>query len=341
MSEIPLVSIVVPAYNAARFLRASLDSILAQTYVAKEILLMDDASTDATGEIARSYNDRVQYHRQDRNRGQFANVDDGIARARGKYVAVYHADDVYLPEMVARQVAFLETHPEVGAVFASEIFIDSEGRELGRLKLPPSVRAGQPLDYPTVLNTLLSFKNCIFPGPSSMVRASVYRSVGPFRGPEYPVAADFEMFLRISRSYPVAILGEHLFRYRWGHGNADQMDRRLRTTREPYFSIIDEHLAAGGAALARKQSMAAHRAHLGENALMRAVNCYVLHRRSEIKPILRETSLRQILGSPRVQRYRLSILYLLLLGLGSLPHFDLVERLFRRRWSSRFDPWNT
>jgi hypothetical protein len=336
--QIPRVSIVVPAYNAERFLRASLDSILGQTYAAREILLMDDASTDGTEAIARSYGDRIRYHRQERNRGQFDNVDDGIALARGEYVAVYHADDVYLPEIVAREAAFLTAHPEVGAVFAPEIFIDAEGRERGRLKLPPSIRTDEPLDYATVLNTLLCYKNCIFPGPSSMVRASVYRTIGLYRAREYPVAADFEMFFRISRSYRVAILGEHLFRYRWGHGNADQMDRRLRTTREPYFAIIDEHLAAGGTALARRESLAAHRAHLAEDALMRAVNCYVLRRQSEISPILRETSLNAILGSSKVQRYRLSVLYFVLMGLAWLPHLNLAERLFRHRWSSRFEP---
>jgi len=171
-----------------------------------------------------------------------------------------------------------------------------------------------------------------------MIRASVYRTVGSYRGRDYPVAADFEMFLRISRSYPVAILGEHLFCYRWGHGNADQLDRRLRTTREAYFDIMDEHLATGGAALARAESIAAHRAHLAEDALMRAVNCYVLRRMSEIRPIVGETTLAQILGSRRVQRFRLSLLYALLRGLACLPHLTLVERVFRRRWCSRFEP---
>ena len=338
MSELPLVSIVVPAYNAERFLRASLDSILAQTYPRTEILLMDDASTDGTEAIARSYGDRIAYHRQPRNRGQFANVDDGIARAAGAYIAVYHADDVYLPRMVEREAGFLEAHPDVGAVFVPPILIDPEGRERGRVQVPPSAPTEQALDYRTVLNTVLSYKNRLLPGPSSMIPASVYRTVGPYRGRDYPVAADFEMFLRISRSYPVAILGEHLFCYRWGHGNADQLDRRLRTTRETYFTVMDEHLAAGGAALARPESMAAHRAHLAEDVLMRAVNCYVLGRTSEMRPILAETTLAQLLGSGRVQRFRLGVLCLILRGLTWLPHLGLVERAFRRRWCSRFEP---
>jgi glycosyltransferase involved in cell wall biosynthesis len=333
--EIPLVSIVVPAYNAERFLRASLDSILAQTYPATEILLMDDASTDDTPAIAHSYGDRIIYYRQPRNRGQFGNVSDGISRARGKYVAIYHADDIYLPEISARQATFLEAHPEAGAVFASVIFIDGKGRERGRLVLPPEVCGGGLFDYATVLNALLCNKNRFLCGPSSMVPASVYRTIGPFRGQEFPVAGDFEMFFRIARKYPVGILNEHLVRYRWGHGNADQLDRLLRTTPEPYFSIVDEHLAAGGRALARKSSLAAHEAHRSENAVMCAVNCYILKRPRELRQILKEVSLRRLLGSSKVQRFRLSVLYLLLLILARLPHLPVVARLFCNRWYSR------
>jgi glycosyltransferase involved in cell wall biosynthesis len=333
--EIPLVSIVVPAYNAELFLRASLDSILSQTYPATEVLLMDDASTDSTPAIARSYGDRIIYYRQPRNRGQFANVSDGISRARGKYVAVYHADDIYLAEIVAREVSFLEAHSEAGAVFAIEIFIDREGCERGRLVLPPEVRGRELLDYATVLNALLCYKNRIFCGPSSMIPAAVYRTIGPFRGQEFPVAGDFEMFFRIARKYPVGILDQHLMRYRWGHGNADQLDRLLRTTPEPYFSIMDEHLAAGGRALARKSSLAAHEAHRSEDAVMRAVNCYILNRPRELRQILKEVSLRRLLGSSKVQRFRLSVLYLFLLILARLPHLPVVARLFRNRWYSR------
>ena len=333
--EIPLVSIVVPAYNAERFLRASLDSIVGQTYPATEILLMDDASTDSTPAIARSYRDRIIYHRQPRNSGQFANVNDGISRALGKYVAVYHADDIYLPEIVAREAAFLEAHPEAGAVFAIVAFIDREGRERGRLVLPPEVRGHELLDYATVLNALLCNKNRFLCGPSSMVPAAVYRAIGPYRGQEFPVAGDFEMFFRIARKYPVGILDQHLVRYRWGHGNADQLDRLLRTTPEPYFSIVDEHLATGGRALARKFSLAAHEAHRAENALTRAASCYILTRPQELRQVLKEVSLGRLLGSSKIQRYRLSILYLSLRLLARLPHLPLVARLFRNRWYSR------
>src|SRR5262249_54182947 len=162
---------------------------------------MDDASSDGTAALAASYGDRITYYRQPQNRGQFQNVNDGISMAEGKYIAVYHSDDYYLPTIVDREVEFLESHPETGAVFAIDVFIDGDGRQRGKLTLPPEVRGTRELRYPAVLDAILKYKNAIFRAPSSMVRASVYRSVGPYRGKEFPVAADFEMFLRIARRH--------------------------------------------------------------------------------------------------------------------------------------------
>jgi glycosyltransferase involved in cell wall biosynthesis len=216
----PLVSVIVPSYNGARFLPESLDSILAQTYPHIEIIVLDDASTDDTPAVAARYAGRITYVRQAVNRGQFDNVNDGIARATGELVAVYHADDVYLPEIVEREVAYLEAHPDVAAVFASDIFVDAVGREYGRLRLPPEVRGEQPLDYATVLNALLTYKNRFLVGPSAMVRASVYASVGRYREQRYRIASDLEMWMRIARQRPIAVLEDHLMKYRHFHGNA-------------------------------------------------------------------------------------------------------------------------
>jgi hypothetical protein len=337
-TELPLVSVVIPAFNAERFLRLSLDSIVGQTYPNREILLMDDASTDSTGEIAQSYGDAIIYYRQPRNRGQFPNVDDGIARASGKYIAVYHADDIYHPEILSREVAFLETYPQAGAVFALDIFIDAAGRERGRLKLPRGIRGSGLLNYETVLNTLLCFKNCIFPAPSSMVRADVYRAVGRYRGSEFPVAADFEMFFRIARQYPVGILPEYLFRYRWGHGNADQMERLLRTSTEPFFAIMDQHLSTGGRELARSESLKAYNAHRAEDALMRAVSAYILRDRANMLNALADASYLRVLASGRVQRYRLTVLHLLLDCLAKLAPSPIFEAAFRKRWFGHVEP---
>ena len=103
---------------------------------------MDDGSTDSTPAIAAPTRSGFRYVRQPANRGQFGNVNDGVALARGELIGVFHADDFYAPEMIAREVAWLEAHPTAGAVFCSDIFIDAGGREFGRLLLPAEIAAG-------------------------------------------------------------------------------------------------------------------------------------------------------------------------------------------------------
>src|SRR5262249_59393405 len=94
--------------------RESLDSILAQTYRPIEVLVADDASTDETPEILASYGSAIRTLRQQRNKGIYDNVNGGIAMAKGEWIAVYHADDVYPPENVEREAEVLRRHPQAG-----------------------------------------------------------------------------------------------------------------------------------------------------------------------------------------------------------------------------------
>src|SRR5262249_59034983 len=94
--------------------RESLDSILAQTYRPIEVLVADDASTDETPEILASYGSAIRTLRQQRNKGIYDNVNGGIAMAKGEWIAGYHADDVYRPEIVEREAEFLRRPPEAG-----------------------------------------------------------------------------------------------------------------------------------------------------------------------------------------------------------------------------------
>lgn len=338
MNYLPLVSIIVPVFDGELYIRESLDSILAQTYPRTEVLVMDDASTDKTPPIVASYRDKVRYYRQPQNRGIYGNVNDGIAIARGDYIAVYHADDVYHPHIVEREVAFLERHPEAGAVFCQDIFIDPSGHELGRLELPPEVRGGYPLGYPVIFNALLTYKNPFLRCPSSMVRASVYRDVGLYRDQEFRNTADLEMWLRIAQKYPIGILEEYLFRYRYGHGNSAQRYHHLRTDPSRYFQIMDMYLDDGGRVVATADALTAYEAHRAEDRLMCAVNHYILGRSEEAGTILSHVRAGPILGSSRIQRGRLLVLFLVLQCLLRVPRIPLIARMFYQRWHSSTGP---
>ncbi|HEX6249900.1 MAG TPA: glycosyltransferase [Gemmatimonadaceae bacterium] len=334
----PLVSVVFPVYNGGRYLREALDSVLAQTYRPMEVIVMDDASTDDTPAILATYGDAIRVVRQSQNQGIYPNTNAGIRLARGELIASYHSDDVYLPTIVEQEVAFLERYPEVGAVFASDIFIDAEGREYGRLALPPDVPADRPLDFRLILNGLLTHKNKFLRCPTAMVRASVYRDVGVYRADEFSVIADEEMWLRIARRYPIGILSEHLLRYRHFHGNATQAYHHLRTEPNIHFRILDEYVATSEGETT-PEALAAHEAHRAEDRLMIVVNHYIAGARGPGREALRRVRLRSLVGSPAVQRVRLLILWAALQLLCRLPHIGAVARAFYRRWHVKRSPW--
>jgi glycosyltransferase involved in cell wall biosynthesis len=331
----PLVSIIVPVFNGERFLRESLDSILAQTYPRIEVLVMDDASTDGTPSILASYGDRIKVVRQPANRGIYSNMNDGIAEVAGDYVAIYHADDIYDPNIVEREAEFLDRHPEAGAVFCLDVFVDASGREFGRLVLPPEARGSRPLPFAAVFNALLKYKNHLFCCPTSMVRAAVYRDVGPYRASEFRNSADLEMWLRIGRKYPMGILEEYLMSYRRDPGCSAERYHHLRTDPHRYFRIMDLYLDEGDRALATPAALVAYEGHREEDRLMRVISHYILCQRHEASDLLKEIRAKRILASPQIQRGRLFVLFLALQLLTRMPRISPVATLFYRRWHAR------
>ncbi|CAN5820022.1 hypothetical protein BH23GEM7_BH23GEM7_03620 [soil metagenome] len=150
MNSRPLVSVVVPIFNAENFLRETVESVLGQSYERWELLLVDDGSTDASPRIAQEYQrrfaDKVRYleHPGHQNRGACASRNLGIHYARGELIAPLDADDLWLPQKLERQVALLETHPEASMVYGRPFYWSSwqgeaaaeEGDYLSQYGLP-------------------------------------------------------------------------------------------------------------------------------------------------------------------------------------------------------------
>jgi GT2 family glycosyltransferase len=327
----PLVSIVVPVLNGERYLAESLDSILAQTYQPIEILVMDDGSTDGTAEIVASYGDRVIHHRQPAPQGIYANVNTGLALAHGELIATYHADDVYDPEIVEREAEFLARHPEAGAVFCKDVFIDRLGRPFGALRLPPGPRYDAPLDYETVVRTLLEHKNVLLRCPSAMVRASVYRELGGYNQDEFKNTSDLEMWLRIARRFPVGVLDEALFLYRRGHGSSSERYHKLRLEPERFFTIMDLELDRIGRRLIPPSVLASYEAHRAEDTLKVAAANYIAGHSDEMRRRLAVVRPRRILAGRHVARRRLLLLWALLRVLAPLPRLSPLATWLQAR----------
>lgn len=273
----PLVSVCVPTYNDGPFVLASLVSILNQTYTNLEILVGDDASTDNTPEIIRSLQDpRLHYQRNSTNLGQFENVNRLIRCARGEYIAIYHSDDIYEPQIVEKEVDFLETHPEAGAVFALDRWIDQNGRVLGQTRLPRGVRTNTCLGLADVMPLLLRYKNRLLRGPTFMGRVEVFRRVGLFNPSDFDIAGDLEMWLRILTMFKVAILDEPLMRYRIGATQVSSRYNHLRTGEEHFFPVMDRYLSMEGlAGVIDPVSLTEYAFHRCDDETFRAANLVI------------------------------------------------------------------
>ena len=194
----------MPAYNAEKYLREAVDSILVQTFTDFELIIINDGSTDATKDIILSYNDpRIVYIENERNSGICVTLNRGLDAARSGYIARMDSDDISLPERLAKQVAYMDAHPEIGAL-GSDIEVFGEGfvpYTFEQLHTPEECQAG------------LLFNSC-FAHPSVIIRKSVLRNNNlqyndAFRGLE-----DYELWWQIGKYSKLNNLPESLLRYR-------------------------------------------------------------------------------------------------------------------------------
>jgi glycosyltransferase involved in cell wall biosynthesis len=128
-----LVSVMMPAYNAEAFIRQAIESVLAQTYPQWELVIVDDGSSDRTGEIALEYNHpRIRVIRQE-NQGEAAARNTALKNIQGEFLAFLDADDLYLPHHLESLVGYLLTHEQTDGVYADGYYIDQTGKRLQTL----------------------------------------------------------------------------------------------------------------------------------------------------------------------------------------------------------------
>src|SRR5690242_13446578 len=173
----PKVSICIPSYNAAKFLPAAIDSVLAQDFTDFEVFVSDDASDDETPKICRGYGDpRFRVIRSERRLGQSGNWNRCLDVANGEYVILLHADDQLLPGFLERAVAALDAHEDVGLVHCAVQYIGERGepRALQRLFDEDTI------DRDGVTLRRLLLDGCVISPAGVMVRRAAYEAVGQF-----------------------------------------------------------------------------------------------------------------------------------------------------------------
>ncbi len=210
----PLVSLVVPTYNAARFVGACLESIFAQTATDDyEIILVNDASPDDTDAVVAGYADaRLTYIRHAKNRGHVFTIDEGFARARGQYIARIDSDDRYRPNFLERALEVFEKNPQVGLVYGDAAMIDADGNILQpRMDVKHAGRDFCGDEYLALLA-----ENFIA-APTVIARRNAWDAALPI--PDGLGFSDWYLTLRIARIYPLYFCRDVLAEYRVHGGN--------------------------------------------------------------------------------------------------------------------------
>lgn len=182
----PLVSIVTPSYNQAKYLEATIQSVLGQTYPNIEYIVIDGGSTDGSLEIIHKYQDKIAYWVSEPDEGQTDAINKGFAKASGKIIAWLNSDDTYEPEAVAGAVAYLQAHPEVGLVYGDANFIDEKGKYMGRFPAAQTSYQRLRRGYVHV------------PQQAAFWRADLWRQVGPL-DPTIYFAMDYDLWLRLAK----------------------------------------------------------------------------------------------------------------------------------------------
>ncbi len=219
MSAEPRVSVIMAVYDAEKYLREAVESVVAQTLKDCELIVVDDASTDASLAILQSYADpRIRLLRNPTNLGQCVSRNRALAAAQGRYIAVLDADDVALPTRLEKQAQWLDGHPEVGVLGSDAIIIDEEGKERGLWHCAHN----DDVD----LKWQILFNNP-FIHSSVMLRKSVLDQTGGYSNEEgirRSFVEDYELLSRITRCAQSAVVPEILLKYRvHSHGASSRI----------------------------------------------------------------------------------------------------------------------
>jgi glycosyltransferase involved in cell wall biosynthesis len=186
LSNLPLVSIVIPTFNQARFLESTIRSVLEQGYPSTEYILVDGGSTDGSIEIIQRYAHRFAWWVSEKDGGHADALNKGFSHAKGEILAWLNSDDTYYPGAISEAVASLQAHPEVGMVYGDADLTDANGKVIGRF-------ASQQTDYRKLLRGSVHI-----PQATTFFRADLWRQVGPLSLSLF-FAFDYDLWVRLAK----------------------------------------------------------------------------------------------------------------------------------------------
>ena len=216
----PKISVLMPAYNSEKYISEAIESILNQTFTDFEFIIINDGSTDKTAEIINKYaksDNRIKFVNNTKNQGLIAVLNEGLDIATGEYIARMDSDDISLPERFAKQIEYMDKHPECGVLGTWTELFGPHIKKNKIVKKPPIVKL---LDFVIRGNDVAH--------PTAMIRRSVLVDNNIKYNPEYKHAEDYALWGTICKYAEIHNLQEILLKYRWHDGNISVKHRKTQ-----------------------------------------------------------------------------------------------------------------
>lgn len=208
-TKIPKVSVLMPAYNAEKYIGEAIESILNQTFTDFEFIIINDGSKDNTADIVKRYaaqDKRIKFINNSENKGLIAVLNEGLDVCRGVYIARMDSDDISFPERFAKQVEYMDAHPECGVLGT---WVEKIGTHMKRIfRNRAKVR---------VLDMIVHGSQVVH--PSAMIRRSVLVENNIKYDPQYKYAEDYAFWVDILQCAEIHNLHDILLKYRWHNNN--------------------------------------------------------------------------------------------------------------------------
>jgi len=221
------VSVIIPAYNAEKYIGEAINSVLSQMYTDFEVIVIDDGSTDETQARVKEFGELVSYYYK-QNNGPASARNFGVKKAKGEFIAFLDADDLWEPEKLEKQLNFLNRHPEIVLVCSAIYSFGTRSKTY--YLLSTKTHQGN-------LFRSLFLKSFIHTSSVIIKKKAIIEDVGGFKE-EYRWGEDYDLWLRIAKRFPIAYLGEPLVRIRSHEQNISKAKISLR---QNAIKIIKEY----------------------------------------------------------------------------------------------------
>lgn len=231
-------TVIIPSFNQAQYIAKCIESVLAQTKKALEIIVVDDYSSDNTEKIVKPYLKKITFIRHKRNFGSYAyTYNTGIKHAKGDYLLIVSADDRLAPTILEKEAAILDKNPNIGLVYSQAYSVESS-KNILRIHNVAGHKSyiGRSSDFELLL-TQGDFISSI----NALVRRNVYKKLDSF-DTKLRYMADYEMWIRIAQKYQLAYIAKPLTYYTV-HGNNLHLNSDFaKITRREFEYILKKYL---------------------------------------------------------------------------------------------------